>query len=757
MKALHIDANPGDARLVQKLLKDVGEKVVYNWVKELGEGIQYIKRDKPDIVILDMGLPDSQGLTTLAKLHSSAPEIPIVVVTGLEDEKIAVEAIRLGAQDYLYKSDLAPDLLVRAINHALSRAQLEEALRESEAKYRGVIESAKDGIFIIDEQLRFISVNSSVVGYGGRKPQEYIGKTVFDIFPNEMAKHFAGNLSKVFETGEALQDQVTNRQIDGKEIFESISLSPVKTAAGKTYAIVGIVRDLSEHKRDEMALRESEKKFRILFESSANGILVADAEKKRFTFANPSICLMLGYSEDELLMLGLADIHPKDSLDYVLSEFDAQLRGEKTLSSALPCKRKDGTVFYADVNAAPALIDGRKCVVGFFTDVTERKQAEKEKASLEAQLFQAQKLESVGQLAAGIAHDFNNILTGIIGYTEMAQRSAPGTEFDEKYLGKIIQLSDRAANLVKQLLTFSRQQEMHPVLLDLNSLVNETFDLLKRLIGGNIHLEFNPSPEILTIMADSGQIQQVIMNLAVNARDAIKGNGSITIRTEKYEINGEETDDLGEKAGIYAVLSVSDDGCGFPEELRERIFDPFFTTKEPGIGTGLGLSVVYGIVKEHGGFVDVGSEPGLGSVFKVYLPVSVVNPPKKAKEGILAVEDEEPVLEVIRDILVASGYAFFGTSSPEEAEKIFFEKKDEIGLLLTDVVMPGISGPELYRRLHAVSPDLKALFISGYSKRQGDGLDVEEYKDVFLAKPFTTEELSAKIRGVMASNIGVKK
>jgi PAS domain S-box-containing protein len=531
-------------------------------------------------------------------------------------------------------------------------------------------------------------------------------------------------------------------------------------AQNLTLMMQGVWR-LLVRKRAEEAIRESEERYDAVFRGAAEGILVADLETKRFIYANPSICRMLGYSEEEMKHLGVQDIHPAESLEHVLGEFEAQARGEKSLAAELPCQRKDGSVIYADITASGVVLNNKRCNVGFFSDITERKQAEEEKAKLEGQLHQAQKMETVGQLAGGVAHDFNNMLQVIISYVEMSLAKVEAGLPLHKYLLEIRRAAHRSAEITGQLLAFARKQTVSPKVLDINDAVSGTQKMIQRMIGEDIDLAWMPEHDLWKVKIDPAQLDQILANLAVNARDAIGGVGKLTIGTEKVTIDAVYcATHVGFVPGEYVLLAVSDNGCGMDKETMSHLFEPFFTTKEPGKGTGLGLSTIYGIVKQNNGFINVYSEPGVGTTFKVYLPraegatatgrvEAEVAAPRGGTETVLVVEDEAAILELARESLEELGYTVLTAKSPEEAMRRGEEQAGPIQLLITDVVMPQMNGRQLAERLGAVRSGLKCLYMSGYTA------DVIAHRGVldegvsFIAKPFSLTTLAEKVREVL--------
>ena len=376
-----------------------------------------------------------------------------------------------------------------------------------------------------------------------------------------------------------------------------------------------------ERKQAEEMLKESEQRFKSIFENAPDGMLVADTKTKGFYLGNEVICRMLGYKKEEIKHLGVMDIHSKEDLPYVIEQFGKQARGEITLARNIPVKRKDGSIFYADINTILLPLDGKTYMMGIFRDITEQKCMEEEQAKLRDQLYHAQKLASVGKLAGGVAHNFNNLLTVVMGYASLLLAKLKEGDPLREYAQKVISSSQVAANLTQDILAFSRQKPVNPQPVNMNEIIKDTEGILSRLIRENIKLKTALTDKDCIVMADSDQIKQVLMNLATNAMDAMPNEGELNICTDVVEIDKTFIKAHGfGKVGKYVLISFSDTGMGMDENIRLRIFDPFFTTKEVGKGTGLGLAIVYGLVKQHNGYIDVDSAPGKGATFKIYLP-----------------------------------------------------------------------------------------------------------------------------------------
>ncbi|MEW6079983.1 MAG: PAS domain S-box protein [Thermodesulfobacteriota bacterium] len=506
------------------------------------------------------------------------------------------------------------------------------------------------------------------------------------------------------------------------------------------------------------ALRRSEETLRAVFENMQDGILMADAVAQIFVFANKAIGRMLGYPLEQILTFGLSDIHPPEALPHVKIAFERQLSGQLPVATDIPMMRRDGSVFIVEVNAAPLEINGRAYLLGIFRDMTERKRAETERDKLQSQLVQSQKMESVGRLAGGVAHDFNNMLNVIIGFAELSIENITPGDFLHENLNEILDAARRSAEITRQLLAFARKQIISPRPLDLNETVEGMLRMLRRLIGEDIDLAWKPRAGLWPIMMDPSQIDQILANLLVNARDAISGVGKITLETENVNLDENYCDNRVDFVpGDYVMLAVSDNGRGMDKETLGNLFEPFFTTKSADEGTGLGLSTVYGIVKQNNGVVNVYSEPGQGATFKIYLPrytgkaekieeVKSEIIPRGKGETILIVEDEAAVLKLAGKVLTGLGYNVIKATSPEAALKMAEENSGTIDLLMTDVIMPEMNGRELAERLRVQYPGLKIMFMSGYTANVIAHHGILDKGVHFIQKPFSKQDLALKVR-----------
>jgi two-component system cell cycle sensor histidine kinase/response regulator CckA len=637
-----------------------------------------------------------------------------------------------------------------ALGQSLSR------LAASEGRHRALMEQANDAILILDLPHRILDANREAVRLLGYPRGELVGRHFDELVVPEEREDSARSREAFLAEGTVHVEGRNLLRSDGRTVPVDVSASLVRFG-GETGdpVVLAILRDITERKQAEAALRRSEEQYRLLFDSNPHPMWVFDEETLAFLAVNDAAIRHYGYSREEFLGMTIKDIRPPEDVPELLQALleNPPDRQRSEIPGHFKHRRKDGTVFQVEIARSPIRFRGRGARLVLAMDVTEKR-------SLEAQLLQSQKMESVGRLAGGVAHDFNNILGVISGYGELLRRRLPDDPHLRKYADDVLKAAQRAAGLTRQLLAFSRRQVLLPQILDLNGVVSEMEKMLRRLIGEDVQLVTALDTDPVPIKADPGQLEQVLMNLVVNARDAMPQGGRLVIETgiadfdERYAATH-----AGVQPGRYATLAVSDTGHGMSREVQARIFEPFFTTKDPGKGTGLGLATVHGIVKQSGGHVFVYSEPDKGSTFKVYLPTFGESPAaagpvveKDAPSGtetVLVVEDEASLRQIVRECLEEVGYTVLEAPDGLAALELAERHRGPIPLLITDVVMPGLGGRELARRLTEKRPDTKVLYMSGYTDDAVILHGVLTADMPFLEKPFTPGGLARKVREVL--------
>ena len=669
----------------------------------------------------------------LPGLHKTGREIPLEVSFG--------EFVRNGERFF---TGIARDITER------KRAE------EARERLAAIVASSEEAIIsIVDDCIA--SWNAGAEKMYGYTEAEALGRHISLLIPPERHDELQ-RIRGCLERDERIEYLETVRlRKDGSRIDVSVSVSPIKSDAGQLVGAATIARDITERKRIERELRKSEERYADLVENAHDIIYTHDLQGN-YTSVNKAGERITGYTREETLGMNLAQTVAPERLEYVRRMIGKKLAGEEETVYDLEIIAKDGHRVAIEANTRLIYQDGVPVgVQGIGRDVTERKH-------LEHQLRQSQKLEAIGQLAGGVAHDFNNLLTAIIGYSDLLLRQLGSDEKFRTEVQEINAAGRRAAALTSQLLAFSRGQVLQPMVLDLNEVVVNIERMLRRLIGEDIDIVTVTQPELGWIKVDPGQMEQVLMNLAVNARDAMPNGGKLTIETANVELDETYARTHPEVIpGRYVLLAVSDTGMGIDAETQSHIFEPFFTTKDQGKGTGLGLSTVYGIVKQSGGHIWVYSEPGHGASFKVYLPrvdqpgESPTAQPEsttalKGSENIMLVEDDEAVRNLSRLVLEEQGYTVLAAESGAKAIEAFGPLATAIDLVVTDVIMPQMSGAELATRLQEMHPEVKVLYVSGYTEEATIHRGVLLEGVEFLQKPFTPQGLARKVREVLDKN-----
>ena len=635
----------------------------------------------------------------------------------------------------------------------LAKKLTDEALRESEKRYRRLFESAKDGILILDADTgKVVDVNPFLVQLLGYSHEAFCGKHLWEI----------GAFKDIAASKDAFQTLQDSEYIRYEDL-------PLETHDGQAVAVEFVsnvylvdqskviqcnIRDITSHKR----ARAERMQLMAAIEQVGEAIVMTDAQGN-IQFVNPAFQEITGYSQKEVVGQNTRILKSGEQDDLFYRNLWGTISKGGNWSGRIVNKRKDGSLYTEETTISPVRDEAGQIVnyVAVQRDISDH-------LRLAAQLQQAQKMEAVGLLAGGVAHDYNNMLSVILGYGELALGSVETTHPLHASLKEIIKAAKRSKDITRQLLAFARKQMIKPVVLDLNQAVESMLKMLRPLIGEDIALVWLPEKGLAQVNMDPAQIDQILANLCVNAQDAIADVGTITIGTKNAVVDEAYCVDHADcVAGEYVLLSVTDDGCGMDQETIGQIFEPFFTSKGVGKGTGLGLSTVYGIVKQNNGFLDVHSSPGMGTTFSVYLPRHVgqafditrkisAELPRGAGETVLLVEDEPALLTMGKAILEQLGYRVLAAGMPSEAMELAAAHANEIRLLLTDVVMPEMNGRDLAERMQGLYPNMKTLFMSGYT------IDVIAHRGVlddgvaFIQKPFSMKDLAVKVGAALKEN-----
>jgi two-component system cell cycle sensor histidine kinase/response regulator CckA len=683
---------------------------------------------------------------------SSATTSPFLLTTRAD--RVTILGFVLVSLPVTFLLDLQRRTLERVEREAIHRREAENAEREQRQWFETTLASIGDAVVATDAEGKVIfmnSVASELTGWDMAQARGLPLRSVFHIVNEQTGNEAGSPIDIVIRNGVTvgLANHTLLISKNGRRIPVDDSGAPIKRD-GRTLGAVLVFRDVTERRRAQSQIERSEQRYRLLFDSNPYPMWVYDRDSLAFLAVNDAAIKHYGYSAEDFLRMSLKDIRPAEDIPYLLEDVRQQT---EALHQDGPWRhrKRDGTIITVEVTAHPIQFEGRSACLVLAADITERK-------NLEEQFHQAQRLESIGRLAGGVAHDFNNLLTVINGYADviLSDIRQPGPLRDR--VAQISAAGQQAAALTQQLLAFSRRQIVQPQTLNLNHVITDIYNMLSRLIGEDIELVIKVSPDVGNIKADVGQLQQIIMNLAVNSRDAMPQGGSLIIETGNVLLDDEYcAAHQMVHPGAYVMLGVTDTGTGMTPEVQQRIFEPFFTTKPTGSGTGLGLATVHGMVRQSGGWIWVYSEPGSGTTFKIYFPLTEESVPRpqavvkidvRGYETILVVEDQEEVRALAVTVLERYGYRVLSAAGGEEAIALANSFRGTIHLLLTDVVMPAMSGHVLAKTLSA-ERDLRVLFMSGYTENAIAHRGVLDAGVDYIQKPFTPESLAEKVREVL--------
>ncbi|MBD2439730.1 response regulator [Nostoc sp. FACHB-110] len=745
IKVLLVEDNPGDVFLLQELLKEVNTaKVALRPVERLSEALHLLVHDNFDVILLDLSLPDSQGIGTFLSATRQAKATPIIVLTGLDDETLALRAMQEGAQDYLVKGQVTGDLLVRSMRYAIERQRIEDALRQSEERFRVALKNSPIFVFNQDRDLRYTWVYNSISGW---TTEDMLGKHDSELIPAEDAQNLTKIKNSVLSTGIGTRAEVSLNTPQGIRYYD-LTVEPLRNESQDIEGITCASIDISDRKQAEKKIREQA----ALLDITTDAICVRDLENT-ILFWNKGAENLYGWPAQEAWGKNASELLfnepcPESEAAWLNVISKGNWQGEltkltKTGKEVLVASRWS---LVCDSQGRP------QSILTVDTDITDKKR-------LESQLFRAQRMESIGTLASGIAHDLNNILTPILAGAQLLPLKFPDADERTQHLLEILEINaKRGADLVKQVLSFARGVEGQRINLQPRHLIVEVAKILKETLPKSIEVRLDLSHDLWMVSGDSTQLHQVLMNLCVNARDAMPDGGSLTITTENLWIDANYVQmNLDAKVGPYIVISVCDTGIGVPEEILDRIFEPFFTTKAVGQGTGLGLSTVLGIVKSHGGFVSVQSQVGNGTCFRVYLPAvgetetlskTEILPQTGHGELVLIVDDEPSIQEITRTSLETHHYKTLIASDGIEAIAQYAKHADKISVVLMDIMLPSLDGLTAIRTLQKINPQVKIIATSGLMSKTKLGEIMKTGVNKFLSKPYTVNELLLRLQEI---------
>ena len=718
----------------------------------------------PNIILMDIMLKEGIDGIQTAKEIRSRYDIPVIYLTSYSDKETLERAKQTEPYGYILKP-FGEKELVSCIEIALYKHKMEKRLKKREKWYSTVLKSIGDAVITTDPNGIITFINPVAEKVTGYEYKEAVGQKLSNIFvtvKEDTAASIQDPITHVLKEGLSLNPgkDIILIARDGTKKLIIESIAPITDDEGTIAGNVIVFQDFTEHKKMERELADSEERFRSMVNAITSYTYSVEVkEDNTISTTHSAGCLTVtGYSPQDYKadpFLWYTMIFPEDR-EKIEAYIKQLFSGKQVSAFEHRLIHRDGNVVWVRNTTVPYFsADGRlNRYDSVIENITEKKR-------LEEMLLHSQKMDAVGKLTGGIAHDFNNLLTAIIGFAQILQLEIGADQRFHYLVQQILLPAERATNLIKALLSFSRKQVINPKPVDLNEVIYAIEKLLQRLIGDNIDITTDLAEQELTIMADTTQIEQVIMNLATNARDAMPEGGALIIRTEVQELDNDfiQTHRFQGQPGKFVLLSIQDTGKGMTKETLSRIFEPFFTSKEEGKGTGLGLSVTYGIVEQHNGYIKASSEPGQGAKFEIYLPwimeksgirdVKSTSHLKAGVETILIVEDNDPVRKVLKEWLEMAGYTVLEADNGESAIRIYQEYHDIVQILLIDMVIPKMSGEMVYEAIKKMNHSIKVLFMSGYSENLSQKKDDIGRSFDFLIKPILPIELLRKVREVL--------
>lgn len=760
LRILLLEDNSADADLIIHVLKQTSRPVDMGVAASREQFLDLLGKNEFDLVLADFRLPGWTGMEALNALRTLRIDIPLIIVTGSLGDERAVECIKAGAADYILKNNLdrLPIAIGRALDEKRTRGLIERAqqeVHERDERFRQLADNIDEVFFVMDAQFtETLYINPAYERTWGLSrealydnPQSFLDP----IHPLDRVKleEYIARIQHGEQPGK-IEFRVV--QPNNEVHWLLTQAVPIRDTEGAVYRITGIALDVTDSRHASIALQESVDRFKSLTDALFDAIEITQDGIIREI--NRGFLDTFGYdSVEEVIGRPVSDFVDSEPIE----ESDRRIQRTVEGTYDVVGRKKDGSKIFLEVTRRGHSIDGRPARITALRDMTQRR-------LLESQFRQAQKMEAVGRLAGGVAHDFNNLLTVITGFTEIVMSDLTSDDPRRADLEQVRRAAETGAGLTRQLLAFSRQQFIEPRIISVEDVVNQVQKLLTHLIGEDIKLVTKFGPVKSFVHMDPGQLEQAVMNLVVNSRDAMPTGGTLTLETSILELDEQRVSEYWPATvGTYAVLSVSDTGIGMDDAIRAKIFEPFFTTKELGKGTGLGLATVYGIVKQSGGFIWVFSEPGNGATFKIFLPLSEEaagldqeeqsrqSGPRGA-ETLLLVEDSKAVRDIAHRVLEQHGYEVLTVESALQALELVRDFGRPIHLLLTDVVMPEMSGRTLAEKFAELQPNAKILYMSGYTDDAVIRHGVLDAQARFLQKPFTPTALAKRVRQVLDTN-----